>query len=99
MTSQRPFTGLLRGRKGGHFGSKIDFFEIDPEGGLGAWGAHKTPFYGGLSMFWPPLRPFQDAKWLPKDLSGACKGAEKGSFGIKTFLTFLKSIRKVAFLR
>ena len=51
------FQGLVKGQKKGHFGSKIDFSEIDPEGGLGAWGAQKTHFYGGLSLFWPSFRP------------------------------------------
>ena len=50
------FQELAMGQKKGHFGSKIDFSEIDPEGGLGAWGGQKTHFYGGLSMFWPTFR-------------------------------------------
>ena len=53
----KAFQGLAKGPKRGHFGSKIDFSEIDPEGGLGAWGAQKTHFYGDLSLFWPSFRP------------------------------------------
>ena len=59
MASQRPFRsfqGLAKGPKKGHLGSKIDFSEIDPEGGLGAWGAQKIHFYGGLSLFRPSFR-------------------------------------------
>ena len=48
MASQRLFRGLQRGRKRVILGSKIDFSEIDPEGGLRAWGAQKTHFYGGF---------------------------------------------------
>ena len=45
--------GLSGACKGAEKGSKIDFSEIDPEGGLRAWGARKTHFYGDLSLFWP----------------------------------------------
>ena len=56
MSSQR-LPGLVKGPKKGHSGSKINFFEIDPEGGLGAWEAQKTHFYGYLSLFGPLLGP------------------------------------------
>ena len=51
------FQGLVKGQKKGHFGPKIDFSEIDPEGGLGAWGAQKTHFYDDLGLFLPLFRP------------------------------------------
>ena len=45
------------GPKKGLWGSKIDFSEIDPEGGLGARGAQEKHFYGDLRLFWPFLGP------------------------------------------
>ena len=85
MASQRPFRSLQRGRKGGHLGSKIDFSEIDPEGGLRAWGAQKTHFYGDLSLFWPILAPLQAAEGLtrPGQIEGGAPSSHRkpnGSF-------------------
>ena len=58
MGFPKAFQGLAKGPKKGRLGSKIDFSEIYPEDGLGAWGAQKTHFYGDLSLLWPTFRPF-----------------------------------------
>ena len=77
MASQRPSSGLQRGRKRVILGSKIDFSEIDPRDDLRAWGAQKTHFYGDLRLFWPTFRPFQAENGFAKAFQGLAKGPKK----------------------